>query len=66
MDGLAVTLRVEVCEDTVIPEAIYKIERCMTSISKKSTTQNERKEEQDVSTSEVSRNLYKEFAAVGD
>ena len=38
----------------------------MASMFKKSTTRNERKEEQEVSTSEVSRNLYKEFAAVGD
>ena len=66
LDGLAVTLRVEVCENTVIPATIDKIARCMTSISKKSKIQNERKEEQEVSTSEVSRNLYKEFAVVGD
>ena len=48
------------------PATIDKIARCMTSISKKSTTQNEKKEEQEVSTSEVSRNLYNEFSAVSD
>lgn len=43
-----------------------RLSRYMTSISKKSTSPNERKEEQEVSTREVSRNLYNEFAAVND
>ena len=43
-----------------------RLNELMASMFKKSTTRNERKEEQEVSTSEVSRNLYKEFAAVGD
>ena len=50
----------------VLDENQKRLNELMASIIKNSTTRNERKEEQEVSTSEVSRNLYKEFAAMGD
>ena len=49
-----------------LDESQKRMNELMASMFKESTTQNERKEEQEVSTSEVSRNLYKEFAAMGD
>ena len=49
-----------------LDESHKRMNELMASMFKKSTTRNERKEQQEVSTSELSRNLYKEFAAVGD
>ena len=49
-----------------VDESQKRMNELMVSMFKRTTSQNKEKEEQEVSTSEVSRNLYKEFAEIGD
>ncbi|KAH9309373.1 hypothetical protein KI387_037284 [Taxus chinensis] len=48
------------------PATIDRLARYMASIYKRSTSQNKKEEKQEISTGEVSRNLYNDFAAVSD